>query len=416
MLLVNCFKLRTLVALCLSFFLFHLPLSAAKELPPESQLKHDIKYHQFTQKQMHRIRQYLIAGSYKSVARSVKQAKIFYAKISDGYKAFPEGRDLKNEYEKLIQEAESTVAGKQSPSIDRKILRLEKVNFYNQIPRIDKLITLLTIGKKNTAKESILSYSELDFIKEKIPDLLAYEDEFRKSFPVLIEKVPEYGVYGSYMTITINMVLDSFKNARVYQASLLERTCNAAAQKQVEKMAQVKNRFMEKRIIAEYWLDVFYSNNPDAFIDELVRRDSYCSDNGRPFDKEIMTRLGAIKSEIITQLESNSRKWKFAEYPQQTDRIRNLAEQYAQKVGGKLDKYGAENDATLIKNSGGFPLYKSYSGVMVIHMKNEPFSRGYFTKFKDPFDGTGYSGISEMLKVNPYVAVFNLDSAVDHSY
>ncbi|QMV16113.1 hypothetical protein [Vibrio spartinae] len=416
MLLVNRFKVRILVALCLSFFLFHSPLPAAKDLTPESQLKHDIKYHKFTQKQMHKIRQFLNAESYKSVERSVKQAKIFYAKISDGYKAVPEGRTLKDEYEKLIQEAESTVAGKQNPSIDKKILRLEKVNFYNQIPQIDKLITLLTIGKKKTAKESILSYHDLDFIKENIPDLLAYEDEFRKSFPVLIEKFPEYGVHGSYMTITINMVLDSFKNARVYQASLLERTCNAAAQKQVEKMVKVKDLFMEKRIIAESWLDVFYSNNTDAFINKIIKRDSYCVNNGHPLDKKVTARLGAIKSDIIKQLESNPRKWTFAEYPQQTARMRDLAKKYAKKVGGKLERYGAENDATLFKNSGGFPLYKSYSGVMVIHMKNEPFSRGYFTNFKNPFDGTGYSGISEMLKVSPYVAVFNPDSAVERSY
>ncbi|WP_024955138.1 hypothetical protein [Sulfurospirillum arcachonense] len=388
---------KIMLALCLGLFISSMPLEAAKKpLSPEKQLKKDIKYKKFAEKQINRIPGYFQKTNYKSVERTIEQAKKYIAKISEGYMSSPDGlalQDKLNGYEKQYIQL-STNKAQQSAAANELID--QKARYGQAVRGFDDLLTLLNVGKTKELKNYNASLSKVEFVDKNLPGFLAYENDFRKNFATLIKNHPDYGYQGSMITIKVSFVLDMFKNAKIYRDNLKSLIAGSNIDDFIAKKTDALNLLKSKGYIYYDSLDDLFHNGSNKYFNQ---------DKIGSIPQDKLDKVAAIKKEMVKVIKNTDRKWNSSDYPNDSGDVKKVASRFAKNKGGELIAYGANKSATLYKNGLGIPLYKGYPGMVILHMKDEPFNRGYFTEFKDPYDGTGYPGISVMRKVQGKIII-----------
>lgn len=258
---------------------------------------------------------------------------------------------------------------------------------------------LLNAGKNKSADDRAYDFDDIDTLKDKLPEFLAYESEFRKSFPNLIQGKPDY----SYEGIAVGNLLDLMKNAKEYQADFTEVVGNRLLDIKAEEAEKIVSGINDYKLVPPRWLDDIYGKETsNEYFDLDTKLKPYYDAASRPLPDDRMQKLAGYKPKIRKLLEAAAKtvSWNGKKYSMQNSAMENTAERFAEKKGWKLVEYGSTDTAYLKKNHLGVPLHKYYEGKIVVRVPNEPFDRGYSVTFYDHFDGTGYPGISE-LKIDP---------------
>lgn len=160
---------------------FTVQVDAAKPKTEAQQLKQDKKYKGFVEKQLKRISKYLTMDSLESAERSVKQAEKYMGKISSGFMAGAEGAALRKELDDLKKQVADRKAGAATAGRNANALLQEKVNYGSSVKKHSRAYYLLNAGKNKSADDRAYDFDDIETLKDKRPELLAYESEFRKA-------------------------------------------------------------------------------------------------------------------------------------------------------------------------------------------------------------------------------------------
>lgn len=374
---------------------FTVQVDAAKPKTAAQQLKHDKKYKGFVEKQLKGISKNLSRDSLRSAERNVKQAEIFIGKISSGFMAGAEGVALRKELDDLKKQVADRKAGAATASQNANALLQEKVNYGSSVRKHSRVYYLLNAGKNKSADDRTYDFGDIETLRDKLPEFLAYESEFKKSFPNLIQGKPDY----SYEGIAVGNLLDLMKNAKEYQANFTEVVGNRLLDIKAGEAEQIVSGINDYKRVPPRWIDDIYGKETsNEYFDLDSKLKPYYDAVSRPLPADRMQKLAGYKPKIRKLLEATAKtvSWDGKKYSMQNSAMEKTAERFAEKKGWKLVEYGCTDTAYLKKNRLGVPLHKYYEGKMVVRVPNEPFDRGYSVTFYDHFDGTGYPGISEL--------------------
>ncbi len=383
---------------------FTVPVDAAKPKTKEQQLKQDKRYKGLVEQRLMRINKYLTQDSLVSAERTVKQAEKYIGKISSGFMAGAEGVALRKELDDLKKQVADRKAGAATASQNANALLQEKVNYGSSVKKHSGAYYLLNAGKNKSADGRAYDFDDIETLKNKLPEFLAYESEFRKSFPNLIQGKPDY----SYEGIAVGNLLDLIKNAKEYQANFTEVVGNQLLDIQAGEAEKIVSGINDYKLVPPRWLDDIYGKETsNEYFDLDTKLKPYYDAVSRPLPADRMQKLAGYKPKIRKLLEATAKtvSWDGKKYPMQNSAMEKTAERFAEKKVWKLVEYGSTDTAYLQKNSLGVPLHKYYEGKIVVRVPNEPFDRGYSVTFYDYFDGTGYPGISDLkidLRACPY--------------
>lgn len=397
---------RYLWAIFLGLFAlgFTIQADAAKPKTPEQQLKYDKRYKGFAEKQLNNIRRAIKSNTMPSADRGIKQAEKYISKISTEFMTGAEGSALRKELDDLKKQVADMKAGNAVASENANAILQEKVNYGSSVRQYAKTYYLLVAGKNKSAGDYSYDFSEIEELNDNLPAFVAYETEFRKSFPNLIQGMPNY----SYESIQVDVLLDVFQHAKEYQANFTEVVGNRLLDIQFEQLKKVVDRINEYQYVSVRDLgDLYGSKTSNEYFDIDTKLKPYYAAVSRPLPNDRLKELATYKPKIRKLLESAAEKlsWDEKKYPVQNGDIEKVAEHLADKHDWKLIEYGTTDTAYLKKNALGVPLHKYYEGMIVVRVGNEPFNRAYRATFYDYFDGTGYPGISDVkieTEVRPY--------------
>ncbi len=391
-------KSRYIWAIFLSLFMlgFSIQADAAKPKTEAQQLKHDKKYKGFTEKKLHSIRKNISANSLTSAKKGIKQAEKYIGKISSGFMAGAEGTALRKELDLLKKKVADMSAGAATASANANALLQEKINYGSSVKKHATAYYLLNAGKEKSAGNYAYDLDDIETLKNELPEFLAYENEFKKSFPNLIQSTPDY----EYEGIQVGNLLDLFPNASAYQANFTDVVGNRLLDNLFAQTENIVSELDAHNMIPSAWLDDhLYGSTPtnDYFdIDKTLK--PYYDAVSRPLPNDRLQKLATFKPKIMKMLESIAKKlsWDSKSYSVQNSDMKKIAQLTAKKKGWKLVEYGSTDTAVLTKNALGVPLHKAYKGMIVVQANKEPFNRAYHVVFYDHFDGTGYPGVSEL--------------------
>lgn len=355
----------------------------------------DEKYRGFVEKRIQEIKKYLDMNSLASAERNVKQAEIYIGKISDGFMAGPEGIALRSKLDDITKLVGDRVSGAQAASANADAILQEKINYGPSVRKYANTYYLLNAGKNKSAGDYSYGFDHIETLKNGLPEFLAYESEFRKNFPNLIQGAPDYNYDG----IVAGNVLDLIKNAKEYQANFTEVVGNRLLDNTFDQCDDIVSEFTAHNMIPSPWLDDLYgSKTTNDYLDMDKKLKPSYDAVSRPLPMDRLQKLATYKPKIRKMVESAAKKlsWDGKTYKVQNGDMENVAEHYAEKKGWKLVEYGSTDEVYLKKNGLGIPLHKQYRGMIVVRTGQEPFNRAYHVDFYDHFDGNGYPGISEL--------------------
>lgn len=287
-------------------FIIILSLDAAAAMTSEQRLKNDVKFKEYAEKRMNRIREDILNGAIAAAQNDVKQAQTYIAVISGEYMKSAEGIRLLGEMEMLSRQVAALAAGTSAPGGDTDEIHREKNAYPVLIGQYEKIITLIYAGKLKSSDGRTYTFDDIAFLRKNLPEFLFFETGFRQRFANLIAAAPDYGCQCCGRDVKVGDMPDLFKNARVYEANFTE----LVGETEIDRMIALTKQTIE-RIKKGYPPDSALADTIDVrkkssrYFDLYIRLKPYYDKVARPLPMrrlnvlaDMKTRLGKLVAKI----------------------------------------------------------------------------------------------------------------------